>query len=75
VGVSVVVVLLLSVLDAVEFSFACGLPLPPCVLVAVAVCVTEESLFFPVSELVGFANAEPDARITAIAVAKVRLVI
>jgi hypothetical protein len=75
VGVSVVVVLLLSLLEAVEFSFACGLPLPPCVLVAVAVCVTEEFLFFPVSELVGFANADPDARITAIAVAKVRLVI
>jgi hypothetical protein len=75
VGVFVVVVLLLSVLEADELSFACGLPLPPCVLVAVAVCVTVEFLFFPVSLLVGFANADPDARIMAIAVAKVRLVI
>jgi hypothetical protein len=65
----------LSVLVAVESSFACGLPAPPCVVVAVAVCVVVASLPLLPLLLVGLANADPDANMKAIAVAKVLLVI
>jgi H+/Cl- antiporter ClcA len=77
--VVVVVVLLLSVtlwlseVQADELSFACGLPAPPWVLVAVAFCVA-----FPLLSAVlvsEFASTAPDASIRAIAVASVRLLI
>jgi len=70
-------VLWLSVLDqdAVDASFACGLPPPPCVVVAVADCVAAVS---PALLLLGPARADcaaADARAKATAMATVRLVV
>jgi hypothetical protein len=68
-------VLLLSVFEADESSLACGLPVPLCVVVAVADCVTVESLPLLPLLMDGLASAVPDANMKAIAVAKVLLFI